>query len=182
MVPKIASALGRPLRLVLGKSFLNGRIVQIDFPKRVLRFPRSRPDGAEVRDRRAILKFRYGDDVELEGARIDGKPVRAILDTGSNGAVKLTPEAVRLLGLETTAAAGKQSESTGFRGTYGTREGNLGRLELGAITIPNPRATFWAPGTGHDGKPWDANIGNAILKDFVVTLDAVNGVLVLERP
>ncbi|HET7451303.1 MAG TPA: hypothetical protein VFL12_01055, partial [Thermoanaerobaculia bacterium] len=62
------------------------------------------------------------------------------------------------------------------------REGRLESLDLGTIHVAAPDAVFWPPGTGHDGKPWDANIGNAVLGNFIVTLDAVNGFLVVERP
>lgn len=181
MVAKVAKALDRPIRLVLGKSFLDRRIVQFDFPKKVMRFPDSPPLRKPVSERRAVLPLRYEDDVLLEGVRVDGKPVRAILDTGSNGSLKLTPEAVHRLGMDAAAGAGAESKSTGFRGGYSAREGRVERLDLGTIPISNPAATFWLPGTGHDGKPWDVNIGNAIWKDFVVTLDAVDGILVVER-
>jgi predicted aspartyl protease len=181
-VSTIGKALGKPVRIILGKSFLDHRIVQIDFPGRVLRFPATAPNASRGSPDRAVLRFRYEDDVMLEGVRIDGKAVRAILDTGSNGSVKLTPEAVRALGLEAQATAGKTSESTGFRGSYSIREGKLESLDLGTIHVAGPAAVFWPAGTGHDGKPWDANIGNAVLTDFVVTLDAVHGILVIEKP
>lgn len=181
-VAGISKALDRPVRIILGKSFLNGRVVRLDFPKRLLRvspksFPR-KPEGPG----RALLHFRYEDDVLLDGVRVDGKPVRAILDTGSNGAVKVTPEATRKLGLEVEAGRARESTGTGYRGTYSSRDGRIDSLELGSIRVEKPAATFWLPGTGHDGKPWDVNIGNAVLKDFVVTLDAVAGVLTIERP
>jgi predicted aspartyl protease len=180
-IAKIAEALGRPVRVILGKSFLDHRIVRWDFPNRVLRFPRALARPEPTADR-AVLPCRYEDDVLLTGVRIDGKPVRAILDTGSNGAVKVTPEATRSLGLEEKAAAATTSESTGFRGSYSTRVGRIESLELGTLRLGATAATFWSRGTGHDGKPWDVNVGNAVLKDFVVTLDSVDGILVVERP
>jgi predicted aspartyl protease len=180
-IAMIAETLGRPVRVILGKSFLDHRIVRGDFPNRVLDFPRDLPRPEPAADR-AVLSCRYEDDVLVTGVRIDGKPVRAILDTGSNGAVKITPEATRALGLETKAAAGVTSNSTGFRGSYAARKGRVEGLDLGTLHLGASDATFWLPGTGHDGKPWDVNIGNAVLKDFVVTLDSVHGILVIERP
>ena len=181
-IAKIGATLGRPIRLVLGKSFLNGRVVQFDFPGRVLRFPARSPDLAASPGRRAILPLRYEDDVELDGVRVDGRPVRAILDTGSNGSLKITPEAVHALGLDAAASAGNEARGAGYRGTYSSREGRVASLDLGGVRVADPEATFWLPHTGHDGKPWDVNVGNAILKDFVVTLDAVGGRLVIEKP
>jgi len=180
-IAMIAETLGRPVRVILGKSFLDHRIVRWDFPNRVLDFPRDLPRPEPAADR-AVLSCRYEDDVLVTGVRVDGKPVRAILDTGSNGAVKITPEATRRLGLEKNAAAGTASNSTGFRGSYAARKGRVESLDLGTLHVGASDATFWPPGTGHDGKPWDVNIGNAVLKDFVVTLDSVHGILVIERP
>jgi predicted aspartyl protease len=181
-VATIAEKLGRPVRIVLGKSFLNGRIVQLDYPSRELRFlPRS-PDTRENPGKVAVLRFRYEDDVELEGVRVNDKPVRAILDTGSNGSLKITPEAVARLGLESQAKAGTESKGTGYRGTYASREGHVERLDLGSVRVEKPEATFWLPKTGHDGNPWDVNIGNVVLEKFLVTLDTVAGRLVIESP
>jgi predicted aspartyl protease len=181
-VGEIAGVLGRPLRAVLGKSFLAGRIVEIDFPERVIRFPDSLPGTiAPAAGRRAVLAARYGDDLEVDGVEIDGKSVRAILDTGSNGGAKLTPEAIARLGLEQQAATGKAGSATGYRGSYATHEGRLRHLDLGGLALDDVAAVFWAPGTGHDGKPWEVNLGNAILSRFDVTIDTPHGRVILER-
>src|SRR5262245_59281450 len=37
-ISMIAEKLGRPIRVILGKSFLQGRIFQIDYPHQTLRF------------------------------------------------------------------------------------------------------------------------------------------------
>jgi len=181
-IAKIGATLGRPIRLVLGKSFLNGRVVQFDFPRKMMRFLARSPDAVAAPGRRAILPSRYEDDVELDGVRVDGKPVRAILDTGSNGSLKITPEAVHALGLGAAASGGKKARGTGYRGTYSSREGHVESLDLGGIRVADPEAIFWLPNTGHDGKPWDVNVGNSILKDFVVTLDTVGRHVLIEKP
>jgi predicted aspartyl protease len=182
-ISKIARIIQRPVRAVLGKSFLANRIVQIDYPAGVVRFPEKLPGGIEsVGGRRAVLRVHYGDDLEVEGVRVDGTPVRAIIDTGSNGALKITPEAVERLGLDRRAAEGKASQGTGYRGTYTSSKGRVESLTLGVFRIENPEAVFWSRGTGHDGKPWEVNIGNAVLRRFVVTLDAPAGLLIVEKP
>ena len=35
------------------------------------------------------------------------------------------------------------------------------RDRLIGIVVKNPPAVFWAKGTGHDGKPWQINVGSA---------------------
>jgi predicted aspartyl protease len=178
-VSMIATKLGRPIRAVLGKSFLQGRIVQTDYAHRILRFPNS---AISTSKDHVELRFHYGDDVVLEDVLLNGKPVRAILDTGSNGSLKITPEAIDRLSLQQEVKAAKASQSTGFRGSYTSLDGSVGSVTLGTIRLEKPAATFWLPGTGHDGKPWDINIGNAILKDFVITLDTKKGILLIEKP
>jgi len=95
---------------------------------------------------------------------------------------KITPEAVHALGLDAAASGGKEARGTGYRGTYSSREGHVESLDLGGIRVADPEAIFWLPNTGHDGKPWDVNVGNSILKDFVVTLDTVGRHVLIEKP
>ena len=45
-----------------------------------------------------------------------------------------------------------------------------------------PLVIFFGKGTGRDDKRWGLNIGNAFLKDFVVTIDYRSKLLTLERP
>ena len=179
-VSMIAEKLGRPVRVVLGKSFLQGRIFEIDYGNKTLRFLDSVPPSSKKG--RVELRFQYGDDVVLEGVSLNDKPVRAILDTGSNGSLKVTPEAIKRFGLEADLKAAKPSESTGYRGSYTSYDGHVKSVKLATIRIENPSATFWTSGTGYDGKPWDINIGNAIWKDLVITLDTKNAILYIERP
>jgi len=39
-------------------------------------------------------------------------------------------------------------------------------MELASLEV-----VFWAKGAGRDQRPWDLNIGNAFLKDYILTLD-----------
>jgi predicted aspartyl protease len=179
----ISSKIGRPVVGILGHSFLNGHVVQIDYPKGRLRFLPAPYQPPPVRPGRlAVMHFKYEDDVIVDDVRVNGQPVRANVDTGSNGFVKITPEAVERLGLVEAAKRGTASTSTGFRGSYSTSEGTIDNLDLGGIVIKSPAAVFWAKGTGHDGKPWQINVGSGVLKEFVLTLDYPAGILVLEKP
>jgi Aspartyl protease len=96
------------------------------------------------------MPFREEEDVIVDEVWIDGQKVRADIDTGSNGTLKLTPEAVQRLGLE--AAGTTKGKATGYRGTYSTRKGRVQSLRIGALTAADVPATFWKPGADHDGK------------------------------
>ena len=52
---------------------------------------------------------------------------------------------------------------------------------MGRLSIDSAPATFWLPGTGHDKKKFQVNIGNGFFKDFIVTFDFRGKVVVLER-
>jgi hypothetical protein len=41
---------------------------------------------------------------------------------------------------------------------------------------------FYGKGTGRDNEAWGLRIGNAFLKDFVVTIDDQSHVITLKRP
>jgi predicted aspartyl protease len=178
-----SARIGRPIGGILGHSFLKGHVVQIDYPGRRVRFlPAPFQPPPSRAGKCAVMRFRWEDDVVVDDVRVNGQKVRADIDTGSNGYVKLTPEAVEKLGLADAARKGASSSSMGYRGAYATTEGTLESLDLGGIVVKSPPAVFWAKGTGHDGKPWQINVGSAIFKDFVLTLDYPAGILVLEKP
>jgi len=180
---KISQRLGKPLHGVLGHSVLNGRIVQIDYPNRVVRFY-SQPlfTKASNTPKRSVLSFRYADNVLLDDVFVNGKKVVANLDTGSNGTFHLTPPAVAYLGLEEQFNQAPVSTDVGYNGMSQNREGKVNNITVGAISVDAPALIFFAKGSGRDKKPWGLNIGNGFLKDFILTIDYRNKLATLERP
>src|SRR5262249_23492627 len=64
---KVSERLGKRLHGVLGHSVLNGRIVQIDYPNRVVRFYSQPPfSRAANTPKRSVLSFRYVDNVLID--------------------------------------------------------------------------------------------------------------------
>lgn len=111
-----------------------------------------------------------------------GKQVVGNLDTGSNGGFALTPEAVSFLGLEEEVSRAKVATNVGYNGVSENREGKVGNVSVGGISVDAPAATFFGKGMGHDKKPWGINIGNVFLKDFVLTIDYRKKLVMLEMP
>ena len=181
---KMSERLGKPLHGVLGHGFLNGRIVQIDYPGRKLRiYSRSlfaKAAGQLNTSNRAVLPFRYDDNVLLDGVLVNGKKLVANLDTGSDDGFKLTPAAVSYLGLEEDFNRARTATSIGFNGVSENREGRVNNITIGGISIDAPAVIFFGKGTGRDKKAWGLNIGNTFLKDFVVTIDYRSELLMLE--
>ena len=180
---KVSERLGKPLHGVLGHSVLNGRIVQIDYPNRVVRFY-SQPlfSKAANTPKRSVLSFRYADNVLLDDVFVNGKKMVGNLDTGSSGTFNLTPAAVSYLGLEEEFNQAPVSTDVGYNGVSQNRKGKVNNVTVGGISVDAPAVIFFGKGTGRDKKPWGINIGNGFLKDFVLTLDYRNKLVMLERP
>jgi len=183
---RISQRLGKPIHGVLGHSLLNNRIVQIDYPQRVVRFYSKSPFAKAANQpntpKRTVLSFRYADDVLIDEVSVNGKKIVANLDTGSDGTFQLTPAAVSYLRLEDEVSKAKVSTSVGFNGVSENREGRIGSVTIGGISIDAPTVIFFARGAGRDKRAWGINIGNAFLKDFVMTIDYPRKLITLERP
>jgi predicted aspartyl protease len=183
---KLSSALGRPIGGVLGYSLLKRRIVQIDYPNRKVRFYMSPPSCVAAAPRHSrrctTLSFRYKDDILASGVTVNGKLVTTNVDTGSNSNFQLTPAAVDKLGLSRDVARAHASNSVGFNGTLKNREGTVRNVTVGTISVDGPTVVFFGKGMGMDKEAWDLRIGNAFLKDFVVTLDYRHGRITLATP
>lgn len=182
---KIKERIGRPIQGVLGFSFLKDRIVQIDYENLKLRFfsespyPRIQlgPNTVNV----VSFPFKYEDgEVIIDSVFVNNEKMRAALDTGSSGAFALTPAAVATLGLE-EQGRDSDEDSVGYNGAFKSKVGTLKSVRLGKMSIESAPATFWLPGTGHDNKRFQVNIGNAFFKDFMMTFDFRNKVVVFER-
>ena len=181
---KTSDRMGRPVHGVLGYSFLQGRIVQIDYPASRVRFYAASPFPAKAQgtSSRFVIPFHYDNDMLIDDVYINGQKVRATLDTGSSGLFALTPAAIKMLGLENVALKTDARTSVGYNGEYKTRSGVLKTIRIGPITLDSAESTFWLPGTGHDHAKFQVNIGNLFFRDYVVTFDFRGKVVVFEKP
>ena len=183
---KLSARLGKPVHGVLGYSFLKDRIVQIDYPAGKLRFYDANPypgiQNAPNMVNRIALGFRYDGDVIIDNVFINGRKMRATIDTGSSNTLCLTPEAIAILGLDEDVKNARVDTSVGYNGEYEERTGILKSVRIGRLSLESVQATFWLPGTGHDQKRFQVNIGNDFLKDFVVTFDSPGKLVILETP
>jgi predicted aspartyl protease len=182
---KLSERIGKPIHGVLGYSFLKDRIVQIDYPNQKLRFftespyPRIKfgPNTVNI----IAFAFRYEDgDVIIDSVFVNNEKMIATLDTGSSGTFSLTPEAVAQLGLE-EQGRDDDDESVGYNGAFKSKIGTLKSVRMGKLSVDSAQATFWLPGTGHDHKKFQVNIGNGFFKDFMMTFDFKNKMVVFER-
>jgi predicted aspartyl protease len=182
---KLRQGLSTEIQAVLGSDFLAGRILQIDYPKNVIRvYPSSFLSLSDTHgSNRVILPFKIeDDDLVLEDVAVNGKKIKAALDTGSDGSFKLTPAAIEDLRLTAVASKGETDVSVGYKGAAQNTKGTVDRITIGSIEVKSPAVIFFGKGTGRDKRPWGLNIGNQFLRDYVVTIDYPRKLIALERP
>jgi len=181
--------LGRPLDGVLGYGILAGRVVQVDYFHRRIRFLSESPFAPAVlppdTPRRIAfpMQFRQGSALPVvEDCRVNGVRIPITLDTGSSLGLILFPAAIRRLGLERQAKDGIPLSATGYRGRARLTKGWVRSLALKTIELGAVEAAFVESGYGDD-EPLErrgGNLGNAALQDFTLTLDYRNKVVTLE--
>lgn len=182
---KISERIGKPIHGVLGHSLLRGRIVQIDYPNRVVRFysqsPFAKTPNQPNTPTHTVLPFRYVENVLIDDVLVNGKKMIGNVDTGSNGTFDLTPPAIAYLGLEDEVNRAPASSDVGYNGVAENKKGELSNVTIGGISVAGAPVVFFAKGTGRDKRPWGINIGNEFLKDFVVTIDYRSKLITFEK-
>lgn len=179
---KISTALERPVAVVLGYSLMQNRILQIDYPKRKVRFLRFAPSCSEPllhKPQCTELQFQYKDDILASGVTVNGKPAIANIDTGSNSTFQIGPFAIDKLGLQEDVARAHPSTSVGFNGNLNRAEGTVRHVTVGSISVMEPTVAFFGKGVGVDDEPWDIRVGSGFLKDYVLTLDFLHNRIIL---
>lgn len=184
---KISQRIGIPIHGALGYNFLKNRIVQFDYPKRVARFysvsPVSKSQLSTTGPLSLPFRFYAGDKFPIvDKVYVNGKQIKAELDTGHSGVLALTAAAIKRLGLEAEAEGCEPETSEGAFGTSVNRKCRLKKLTVGTITIDSPTVSFRAPNSGLDQAPFEGLLGNDFFKDFVVTFDYQSLMVTFERP
>jgi len=149
--------LGKPLHGALGYGVLQNRIVQFDYPKRIIRFYSTSPYPKvdPTSNNRVVLSFRLGDDSPIiDDVYVNGKKIRAVIDTGGGGTYfALMPEAISALGLEQAMSqAEPDSRGAGLNGVITSRKGKIKTLKVGSINIDSPTIIFYPKGVGKDNR------------------------------
>lgn len=154
---------GEPLKGVLGYSFLEGRIVVVDYPHNEVRFvAASAPCTCD-------LAMTLDTDIPAVPVSVAGHAMRALVDTGGAYDLLLTPTAVQAAGLEAYARAARPTTGSGYAGTQTAAIGEAPDLMVAGMTKPHPQALFATFGTSPLKTP--AALGYAFLRDYKVTLN-----------
>ena len=173
---RLASKLDRPLHGILGQSFFEGRVVQLDYGNRRVRLD---PHGFE-RGVRADIED-AADLTPVVTVQVNGVSAPVVLDTGSSLTLGVYLESVEELGLGEALARATPRASLGARGHIDAREGVVDSLVLGDVQL-RPAAAVFLPRPQGDPTRALGNLGNGFLQHTVLTLDYPRRELYIARP
>ena len=179
---------GREIAATLGADFFKGKILQIDFKKKVIRFldtpaldyklARSTPPLSDSK----TFVFPMGQSSEnfmgqpvtlpvLDGVVVNGSKVRSLLDTFVAYPVSVSPDAIKELKLGTIPDKGA------------TQPTNLKSFSFAGFDVPDIPAVLVGKKAGFDVglRDYGVVIGVAIIQNFTVTFDWKEKMVVLER-
>jgi hypothetical protein len=182
----MSDALGRPLGGVLGFSLLKDRVVQIDYFQRRVRFlNNSAPSAAAGKGFTFPMVFHEGSVLPvMQECYVNGSKAAITLDTGSSLGLILFPGGVERLRLSGIATSGPPLRADGYLGKALLTRGWVTSLKIGPHDLGAVEVAFVQRGYGEGGSSaWrDGSLGNAILQDFVLTLDYRARTVTLETP
>jgi hypothetical protein len=182
----MSDALGRPLGGVLGFSLLKDRVVQIDYFQRRIRF--SNESASLIAAGKGFtfpMVFHEGSVLPvIQDCYVNGSRASITLDTGSSLGLVLFPGAVEKLRLSEIATSGAPLRADGYLGKAHLTRGWVTSLKIGPHDLGAVEAAFVQRGYGETGPSvWrDGSLGNAVLQDFVLTLDYRARTVTFEAP
>jgi hypothetical protein len=162
----LSARYGRPLDGILGYSFLAGRIVLIDYPKKtfaVLDKPSDALDAVKTCRKHVAMPLKFSPDENIPiiaDFHFGGAAGAISLDTGSSGGITLFQKALELPGLKEALIEKGEVKFTGARGDGSAKSYVLkAPVGFGPFTLP-PGQIVSLRGAPPDGRV--ANIGNKL--------------------
>ena len=162
---RLGSKLHRPLHAILGQSFFEGRVVQLDYGNRRVRFS---PHGFERGVRADIAGA--ADLTPVVTVQVNAASVPVVLDTGSSLTLGIYLESVEKVGLAEAPAGATPRAAMGARGHIDALR-RCRRLARARRRRLGPAATVFLPPPHRDPTRALGNLGNGFLQHTLLTLD-----------
>jgi hypothetical protein len=120
----------------------------------------------------------------MQECYVNGSGAAITLDTGSSLGLVLFPGGVGKLHLSEIAGSGAPLRADGYLGKAHLTRGWVTSLKIGPHDLGAVEVAFVQRGYGETGSSaWrDGSIGNAVLQDFVLTLNYRARTVTLEAP
>jgi predicted aspartyl protease len=167
----VASKTGSEFGL-LGGNFLVEYVVEIDFPRRRVRF--LDPDRYAVAEQTAapdetVLPLRLVSNRPIVEVEIEGKPVKLLLDTGTSYGVVLGGSVARAAGLESHPAPGLSV--AGVMGEIGVEFAEARSVRVGSLEFRDLPVIVAPRGLYQQGTANDSLIGFDLLSQVTLRVD-----------
>ncbi len=159
---------------LLGTSFLNGRILQINYRCTTVSFLQ------QSLSEPVTARFRWNADGgnTIDDASVGATRVRATFDSGDGGFSILTANGILALNLKAAAESGQATIANGFRGQETGSLGVIDDVRMGSVSLGTLQTEFLP----NQHSPFELNIGNRALEHYLVTMDYRKGTLTLSEP
>jgi predicted aspartyl protease len=167
----MASQTGREFGL-LGGNFLVEYVVEIDFPRRRVRF--LDPDHYAVAEQTAapdetVLPLRLVSNRPIVEVEIEGNPVKLLLDTGASYGVLIGGSVARAVGLESHPAPGLSA--AGVMGEIGVEFAEARSVRVGSLEFRDLPVIVAPRGLYQQGTANDSLIGFDLLSQLTLRID-----------
>ena len=167
---------------ILSTAFFRDFVLQIDYPGRVVRFFRRSPitataaDGSSSTSVPMIILPGIGALPFTDSVAVDGRPVRALFDTGGAGAFVAMRQLVERAGLRAEPDSGAARTGIGMLSggqmvQQRVQFARVGRVSVGSFVANSPRVMLAPPQLEGDDWGHDLIIGYGFMRHYVVTFD-----------
>lgn len=178
--------IGREIGAILGADFFKGKILQIDFKKRVLRIVkkssidyaqlRSSASGNQVRifDMDQPYRTFYGSELTLpvaSGITFNGSQIRTLFETGTAIPVSISPAAAKEFTLGPVPDKGS------------TKVFELSKIDLSGLELAGVPTMAYGKDAGFDEnlREYGAIFGVGVIQNFLITFDFKAKKIILQQ-
>jgi predicted aspartyl protease len=182
---KISERLKVNLFGILGYSFLLDKIIQIDYPAKKMRIYSNETKFITKENSDKYQKFALKFPAEktiplIENIKLGNYKGNATLDTGSSLFMDVKSYLMDSIGIDRS----KLVKGEGVYGASGEEEVSqieMNSIKIGAIEIKESKTVTILKEDIVEPNEVGINIGNELLKDFVVTFDYINKIVLIEN-
>ena len=166
---------------MVGFELFRRLVVRIDYGRKLLTL--TKPGSVSLKDAGVAVPFVFYDHMPFVRGRLDGMAATFDVDTGSRSELDVTSPAVIRDHLRDRYSRGVRAVTGwGVGGEVSSYVVRLHSMSLGSVTVAAPVADLSEARHGSFSDPnYDANVGSALLKRFVVTFDYGNRKMYLRR-
>ncbi len=175
----LSAATGREFQLLLGRDVLRELVLDADFPRDRVRFHRPESYQPPLDARPVPLKLVGG--APMTPVRVEGQaPVDVLVDTGATGALALSTETARNVGLLAPGRTVTEAQSVSLGGVSLDQMVRARTVEAAGMTLRGVEVQIYAPSAR--GPIPQGLLGTGLLRRYRVVLDLDGGRLLLVTP